>query len=364
MSDTARAAVLVDFEAPFNLTGVALREPGPGQLVVRTTAAPFCSTDWMGWRAMRRKTPPVVLGHTAVGVVDAVGEGVDDLRPGDRVLVAGTPQCGQCYYCLADRPDQCSVLMDGSDPVVGALDDGRDVRAAGRVGAYSSLLLVDRIQLHRLPDALPDATASLLGCGISSALGAVEVIAQVRPGQSVAIVGLGHLGLWCVQAARLAGADPIIGVDYNPARRELARALGANEVVDAGRVDPVEAVRDLTDGRGADVALEAAGPDLATRQAVLMTRRAGTAVLMGVAHSATEVMIPQLHLTVFGKTVVGCQNGQITPNADMPRWIGMLERGEIDPAPILSREYALDDIDTVLRRSMAGDDLSGVFTSF
>ena len=117
-------------------------------------------------------------------------------------------------------------------------------------------------------------------------------------------------------------------------------------------------------GGGADVVLEAAGPDIASRQAVLMARRAGTIVLMGVAHSATEVMLPQLQLTVFGKRVIGCQNGQITPDVDMPRWIGMLERGELDPAPILTREYALEDIDTVLRRSMAGDDLSGVFTSF
>ena len=356
--------MLVDFERPFALTELELREPGPRQLVVRTTAAPFCSTDWMGWRAMRRKTPPVVLGHTAVGVVESVGAEVTDLAPGDRVLVAGTPQCGECYYCLAGRPDQCSVLMDGSDPVVADLPDGREVRAAGRVGAYSSHLLVDRIQLHRLPDSVPDATASLLGCGISTALGAVNVIAEVRPGQSVAVVGLGHLGLWCVQAARLAGAGEIIGVDLTPDRRELALRLGATRVVDAGRVDPVEAVRELTGGRGADVVLEAAGPDIASRQAVLMARRAGTIVLMGVAHSATEVMLPQLQLTVFGKRVIGCQNGQITPDVDMPRWIGMLERGELDPAPILTREYALEDIDTVLRRSMAGDDLSGVFTSF
>jgi Zn-dependent alcohol dehydrogenase len=360
----SRAAVLVDFEAPFALTELTLRDPSPGQLIVRTTAAPFCSTDWMGWRAMRRKVPPVVLGHTAVGVVESTGSAVTDLRPGDRVLIAGTPQCGECYYCLAGRPDQCSVLLDGSDPVVAALPDGSEVRAAGRVGAYSSRLLVDRIQTHRLPDALPDATASLLGCGISTAMGAVTVIAKVQPGQSVAIVGLGHLGQWCVQAARLAGAGRIIAIDPNPARRELAIALGATDAVDAGRVDSVEAVRALTEGRGADVVLEAAGPDIATRQAVLMARRAGTIVLMGVAHSATEVQLPQLQLTVFGKRIIGCQNGQITPYADFPTWIGMLERGELDATPIITREYELGEIDTVLRRSMAGDDLSGVFTSF
>jgi len=359
-----RAAVLADFETPFAIGPLTLAEPSPGQLVVRTTAAPFCSTDWMGWRAMRRKVPPVILGHTAVGVVESVGSGVTDLRAGDRVLVAGTPQCGECFYCGIGRPDQCSVLMDGSDPVVGMLGDGREVRAAGRVGAYSRHLLVERIQVHALPASLPDATASLIGCGISTALGAVFRIAEVQPGQSVAVVGLGHLGLWAVQAARLAGAGRIIGIDGNPARRELARGFGATDLVDSARVDSVEAVRALTEGRGADVVIEAAGPELATRQAVLMARRAGTIVLAGVAHSATEVTLPQLQLTVQGKRILGCQNGQIRPDVDMPRWIGMLERGELDASPIITREYDLTEIDEVLRRSMSLDDVTGVFTSF
>ncbi|GAA2243760.1 zinc-binding dehydrogenase [Herbiconiux moechotypicola] len=356
----ARAAVLTEFESPFHVGEVELSGPGPGQLVVRMTAAPFCSTDWMGWRAMRRKVPPVILGHTAVGVVGSVGAGVTDLAAGTRVLVAGTPQCGECFYCGIGRPDQCSVLLEGGDPVVGALPDGRPVRAAGRVGAYAEHLLVDRIQVHRLPDELGDEVACLLGCGISTALGAVFTIAEVQPGQSVAVVGLGHLGLWAVQGARLAGAGSIIAVDGHPARRALAGRLGATALVDAFRGDPVEHVRALTEGRGADVVIEAAGPALATRQAVEMARRAGTVVLAGVAHSATEVPLPQLQLTVHGKRLLGCQNGQMTPDVDLPRWMALLASGELDPTPFLGRDYRLDEIDTVARRSLALDDLTGV----
>ncbi|MFB2586367.1 zinc-binding dehydrogenase [Herbiconiux liukaitaii] len=354
------AAVLTEFESPFFVGPVELAEPGPGQLVIRTTAAPFCSTDWMGWRAMRRKQPPVILGHTAVGVVEAVGSAVADLVPGDRVLVAGTPECGECFYCGIGRPDQCSVLMDGTDPVVATLSDGQEVRAAGRVGAYSELILADAFQVHRLPDSLPDEVACLLGCGISTALGAVFTVAEVQPGQSVAIVGLGHLGLWAVQAARLAGAGRIIGVDGHPARRRLALEMGATDAVDSARVDPVTAVQQLTSGRGADVVIEAAGPALATRQAVMMARRAGTIVLAGVAHSATEVDLPQLQLTVHGKRILGCQNGQISPRHDMPRWMSLLESGALDPSPFITRRYALADIDTTLRRSLSQDDLTGV----
>lgn len=360
----ALAAVLTEFNEPFALETVHLKEPGPQQILVRTLAAPFCSTDWMGWRAMRRKRPPVILGHTAVGVVEACGSGVRDLHPGDRVVVAGTPQCDACFYCLEGRPDQCSLLMEDGDPIVGTLSSGAEVRAAGRVGAYSTHLLVDRVQVLPLPDDISAESASLLGCGISTAFGAVFRIAEVRPGQSAAVLGLGHLGLWTVQAALLAGASPVISIDPHPARRDIARSLGADLVVDPTRRDAVEEVRRLTGGRGADVVIEAAGPGLASREAILMTRRGGTAVLTGVAHSDTEVSIPQLHLTVLGKRILGCQNGQMALERDMPEWIRLLREGRITTEPILSARYSLEEIDTVARRSQTADDVCGVFVNF
>lgn len=360
----ARAAVLTAFASPFEVRDVELRAPGEQQLIVRTTAAPFCSTDWMGWRAMRRKQPPVILGHTAVGVVETVGSAVTDLRPGQRVIVSATPQCGVCFYCRAGRPDQCSVLMDGSDPVVADLPDGREVRAAGRVGAYAELLRVDRVQVHPLSDALPDEVAGLLGCGVTTALGAVFTIAQVQPGQSVAVVGLGHVGLWAVQGARLAGAGRIIALDPDPHRRAVALSLGATDEVDPASTDAVAAVRALTEGRGADAVIEAAGPARATRQAVLMARRAGTVVLAGVDHADTDVVLPQLDLTVHGKRVIGCQNGQIVPATDLPRWAALLESGQLDASAIVTRTYALEDIDLVVRNSLTAEDITGVLVGF
>ncbi|MBO9578857.1 MAG: zinc-binding dehydrogenase [Microbacteriaceae bacterium] len=358
----ARAAVMTGYFEPFLVGPMRMRDPAAGEVLVRTAAAPFCSTDWMGWKAMRRTIPPVVLGHTAVGTVEAVGDGVTRLSPGDRVLVAGTPQCRECYYCRVGRPDQCELLMGGLPyPIVAELPDGREVRAAGLVGAYASQLLAYEHQVHRLPDGLPFDTACLLGCGISSAVGAVENIARVEPGQSVAILGLGHLGLWAVQGARLAGAGEIIGVDGHGGRRALAASMGATNLLDPTAGDPVEAVRALTGGRGADVVIEAAGPEIATRQAVLMARRAGTVVLMGVAHSTSEVVLPQLAMTTQGKAIHGCQNGRVTPDVDFPRWIGYLQDGLLDPAPFITRRYDLSEADEALRRSMSLDDVTGVF---
>lgn len=360
---TARAAVMTGYLQPFEVGDVRMREPAPDQVLVRTAATPFCSTDWMGWKAMRRTVPPVVLGHTGVGTVEAVGDGVRHVAPGDRVLVAGTPQCGECFYCGIGRPDQCDLLMGGApNPVVAELPDGRQVRAAGLVGAYSERMLVLGVQTHRLPEDLPFEVACLLGCGISSAVGAVENIARVQPGQSVAIVGLGHIGLWAVQGARLAGAGEIIGIDGHAGRRELAAGMGATRLVDPTAGDPVEAVRGLTGGRGADVVIEAAGPEIAQRQAVLMSRRAGTVVLMGVQHTTSEVILPQGLLTTTGREIHGCQNGRITPDVDFPRWIGYLREGRLDPTGFVTRTYAIDEADEALRRSMALDDVNGVFT--
>jgi Zn-dependent alcohol dehydrogenase len=247
----ATAAVLDRFAAPFAHVPVTLRDPAPDEVVVRTAAAPFCSTDWMGWRAMRGKVPPVVLGHTLVGTVELAGPHTE-FAPGDRVLVAGTPQCETCFYCRVGRPDQCAQLLEGGDPVIGHLGDGRDVRAAGGVGAYSTHALVMANQVHRVPDSLPHEVAALMGCGISTAYGVVENIAGVEAGQSVAVVGLGHLGQLTVQAAAAAGASTVVGIDLHPERLELATAMGATHVVDAGHEDPVEVVRGLTEGRGAD----------------------------------------------------------------------------------------------------------------
>jgi len=362
---SARAAVMTGYLEPFEIGAVRMREPGPGQLLVRTAAAAFCATDWMGWKAMRRTIPPVILGHTGVGTVEAIGDGVAHLAVGDRVLVAGTPQCGECFYCGIGRPDQCDLLMGGApNPVVAQLPDGREVRAAGLVGAYSERMLVLGVQTHRLPDDLPFETASLLGCGISSAIGAIENIARVEPGQSVAIVGLGHIGLWAVQGARLAGAAEIIGIDGHGRRRELATAMGATRLVDPTAGDPVDAVRALTEGRGADVVIEAAGPEMAQRQAVLMSRRAGTVVLMGVQHASSEVVLPQGLLTTTGREIHGCQNGRITPDVDFPRWIGYLRDGRLDPSGFITRTYRIEEADEALRRSMALDDINGVFTAF
>ncbi|GAA3687282.1 alcohol dehydrogenase catalytic domain-containing protein [Arthrobacter ginkgonis] len=359
-----RAAILEQFGVPMAVHDVELKEPAAGEVVVRTTAAPFCSTDWLGWKAMRNKLPPVILGHTAIGIVEQVGPGVDRFRDGDQVVVSGTPQCGECFYCRIDRPDQCAVLLDQPEPLVAFKQDGTEVRAAGRVGAYAEYILANTNQVWRVDSSLPARELSLLGCGVTTGHGAVFNVAQVRPGQSVAVVGLGHLGQWMVQAARLAGAEKIIALDMIPGRRELALALGATHAVDPADGDPVEQVKALTEGRGVDVSLEAAGPELAVQQAVMMSRRAGTVVLTGVQQFQAEVSLSQLAIAIQGRTIKACQNGQTVPGRDIARCLELLEGGQYTAGPIATAEYSLSEINEAMYASGELRDLSGVFTSF
>jgi S-(hydroxymethyl)glutathione dehydrogenase / alcohol dehydrogenase len=357
-----RAAVLEEFGAPMPVRDLALRDPAAHEVLVRTVAAPFCSTDWLGWRAMRGKIPPVVLGHTALGVVEQCDGGEGGFGVGDLVVVAGTPQCDECFYCGIGRPDQCARLFESPEPVIATDQAGRPVRAAGRVGAYAELIIADRTQVWRVDGSLPPTHLSLLGCGITTGHGAIVNVAEVRPGASVAVVGLGHLGQWCVQAARVAGAAEIIGVDPVAGRRATAAALGATQVVDPTDYDPVEQVRSLTEGRGADVVVEAAGPELAVQQAVAMSRRAGTVVLIGVQWAEGRVSLPQNAIAIHGRRILSCQNGQSVMARDLARCVELMTTGEYDARPIVTSVYTLGQVNEALYASGRLHDLSGVIT--
>src|SRR3954453_2975593 len=208
-----RAALLAELKAPFVVEEVELLDPTPGRLVVRTGATPFCSTDCINQRGELGKVPPTILGHASIGVVEEVGADVTHIAVGDRVLVPGTPECGVCFYCAEGRPDQCSELFDAKSYFhIAQRADGTPVTAAGNVGGYAELMNVSANHAFELHTDLPDDVLSLLGCGITSGVGAVLNVAEVKPGRSVAILGTGHLGLWMVQGARLAGAGRIIAV--------------------------------------------------------------------------------------------------------------------------------------------------------
>jgi len=364
----AKAAVLREFNAPISVEQVDYRPPTARRVLIRTGAAPFCSTDVTNWRGKLGKVLPTILGHAAMGVIEAVGPEVEHLRIGQRVIVPGTPECGVCFYCGIGRPDQCSELFDrpgrsatsdGYQPVADGADGG-PVTAAGLVGGYSQLMRMHESQVFPVESELPDEQLSLLGCGVTSGAGSVFNAAQVAPGESVVVIGLGHLGLWTVQAARVAGASEIIAVDPITARRELAGALGATRLVDPTADDAISAVHAVTGGRGADHVIETAGPPEAAELAPRLSRRAGTIVFTGVKQIGTTVTFDQPAISVDGRRIIGTQNGQVHMRRDLPRFIRLIESGAMTAEPIITRRYSLEQIDEALANSRDHVDVCGV----
>ena len=339
-------------------------DPAPGRVLLRTGASPFCSTDCVNWRGELGKIPPTILGHASMGEVIELGAGVSHIKVGDRAIVPGTSECGVCFYCSIGRPDQCSETFDrgGIWPHVANRSNGEPVSAAGNVGGYAEVMNVTASQVFPVQTDLPDEWLSLLGCGITTGLGAVFNVARVQAGSSVAVVGLGHLGQWMVQAARIAGARRIIAVDPIAERRELAGRFGATDLVDPADADSVAQRRPHASptGRGADYTMEAATLASAVPETIRSARRAGTVVLTSVERGDAVVTVPQTALGVEGRAILGAQNGNVRMRHDLPRFIAMMEDGLLDPEPIITTRYPLDRIDDALHASAEKRDLSGV----
>ena len=354
-----KAALLVEIGAPLCVEEVDLLPPEPRHVIVRMTATALCYTDCMNRRGDLVKKLPTILGHAGIGVVEEVGSAVDGVAVGDRVVVPGTPECGTCYWCARGRPDQCADLAV-PQPHVANRADGEAVTSSGGGGTYAELMRVPKSWVFPVESDLPDTQLSLLGCGITTGLGAVFNAAAVEPGASVAVVGCGHLGLWMIQGARAAGAARIIAVEPLQGRRARAGELGATDLVNPDDADPVEQVRELTGGRGADYVLEAAGAPGAQTQAFMMARKAGTVVFTGIERFDSSVTISQFELALRGKSLHSCQNGKVRMRRDIPRFVSMLESGVVDAGPIISGVYPLDEINEALRASESREVLTGV----
>lgn len=353
-----QAAVLTEVGAPLQVQQLTLLPPGDRGVIIRTEASAFCITDCRAARGeLGRPQPPTIFGHSAVGVVEEVGPGVSRVRVGDRVVMPASPECGVCYWCARDRPDQCVELTAPPRQVATAADGTVVTAAGGGVGAYASYLNLREISVYPVQSELPADVLSLVGCGVTSGLGAVFNAAAVTPGSSVGIVGAGHLGLWMAQGARVAGAEQIIVLEPARDRRELALRFGATAVVDPADGDPVEQVRELTDGRGVDYGLEAAGPPEAMRVAFEMTRSAGTVVFTGAVRSDAEASFSAFMLALRGRTLRSCQNGMCKMFRDIPRAVRLLEAGAVKVGPIISGRYRLQQINEV---SAATDERRGL----
>ena len=353
MSTTVRAAVFTGLGEPPHIGEVVLPDPGPGQVRVRLAAAGVCHSDLSLSNGTLPQPLPAVLGHEGAGTVEATGPDVDGVSPGQQVILNWAPPCRSCWFCEHGEPYLCERSSAAAQRPYAALPDGTPAYAGLGTGAFAEATIVPAHALVPLPEGVDIGAAALLGCAVLTGWGAVTNSARVHPGESVAVVGLGGVGLATLQGARLAGADPVIAIDVSDAKEELARGLGATHFATAGRSLGAE-VRELTGGRGVDHAFEAAGSSAAIRSAWSATRRGGTTTVVGVGAKDDPVSFSALELFHFARTLRGCVYGSADPERDIPVLTRHIRDGGIDLATMVTDEIGLDDLPAAFERLREG----------
>lgn len=360
-----RAAVLHEVGDPFRIEELELEAPRRGEVLVRVTAAGVCHSDWHLVTGATRHPLPVVPGHEGAGVVAAVGEGVTTVAPGDHVILNWAPSCGSCFYCLNDRPSLCTTyvgplwagtLLDGSTRLS---QNGRPVYHFSALACFADYTVVPVQCCVPVASDVPAAVAALVGCAVTTGVGAVLNTARVRPGSSVVVYGAGGVGLSIVLGAHLAGAAEIIVVDKAAGKADLARQCGATWFLTPGP-DVVPTIRELTEGRGADYVFEAIGIPAVQEECLEAVRPGGMVVLAGVAPMGSSTNLPGAVITRQEKTVTGTYYGSANAQRDFPRIVDLYRRGRLDLEKLVSRTYALDAINEAYADMLAGKVARGV----
>lgn len=344
---------------PLDVCEIELAGPGPGELLVRVGAAGLCHSDLSVIDGSRPRPLPMVLGHEAAGTVEHCGPGVEGFAVGDQVVFAFVPSCGACLPCAEGRPALCEpgaaantagVLLGGGRRWC---EDGVAVAHHLGISGFAGHVVTSARSAVRIDPGLPLEIAALFGCAVMTGVGAVVNTARVPPGASVAVFGLGGVGLACVLGAVASGAHPIVVVDPVADKRALALTLGATHAIDAGE-DAVAAVQ-AASGGGAAFVFESVGSEAVLAQAYAATRRGGTTVATGLPHPSRMFSVPAVSLVAEERTVRGSYMGSAVPRRDLPRFVAMYQAGLLPVDRLLTHRLGLDDINAGFDRLALGE---------
>ncbi|HVC70940.1 MAG TPA: Zn-dependent alcohol dehydrogenase [Acidimicrobiales bacterium] len=350
-----RAAVLREVGRPFEVEEITLEPVGPHYVRVQMTASGVCHSDLSVQNGTIPFMFPTVLGHEGSGVIAEVGSAVTRVAVGDHVVLTWMPPCRRCFWCLAGQPMLCNVgLGESIGGPYGSVGGTKLIRGLG-TATFAEQTLVPEAQVVRVDRAAPLELAALVGCALSTGIGAVWHTAGVEPGSTVAVIGCGGVGLSVIQGARMAGAKTIVAVDHMAAKLAAARAMGATDVIDSSATDALAAIQALTGGLGVDYAFEVVGRAPTIRLAFEAARRGGTAVLVGAGSPSEDVTFSAFELFVGAKTLVGCVYGSTDPDRDFPAMVDLVSNGTIDAEGMVSRRIGLDDINDAFRAMEAGE---------
>jgi S-(hydroxymethyl)mycothiol dehydrogenase len=353
-----RGVVALKQGAPVEVVDILVPDPGPGEAVVRVQACGVCHTDLHYREGGINDEFPFLLGHEAAGVVESVGEGVTGLIEGDFVILNWRAVCGECRACRRGRPQYCFDTHNAKQPMT--LLDGTPLSPALGIGAFAEKTLVAAGQCTKVDPSVPAEVAGLLGCGVMAGIGAAINTGQVGRGDSVAVFGCGGVGSAAVAGAKLAGAREVIAVDLDDAKLAKARELGATHVVNARETDPVEAIRALTGGNGADVVIDAVGRPETFEQAFYARDLAGTVVLVGVPTPEMRLELPLVDVFSRGGAVKSSWYGDCLPTRDFPMLVDLYLQGRLPLGEFVTETIGVGDVEAAFEKMHHGEVLRSV----
>lgn len=359
-SGAGRGVVAAAKGGPFTVEGLRRRDPGPGEVLVRIAASGVCHSDMHYVDGHLGDDFPFLLGHEGSGYIEAVGDGVDPERVGQFVVLTYRAPCHTCRSCLAGRVDHCRRPLEAATRPETL--DGRLLTPALGLGTFAEYLVAAASQAIPVSTDCPPEQASLLGCAVSTGVGSVLRTAGVEPGASVAVVGVGGVGINVIQGARLARAGRIIAVDLVSRKLDWARSFGATDLVDASLTDPVEAIRELTGGRGVDYAFDAVGFATTTRQCLEAIDYRGTAVLIGFPSPVEVLTIPMQGFFFPGTTLKVSLNGDSLASRDFPQLIDWYLDGKLDLDGLVTEKIELEDVSAAFDSMARGETIRSVIS--
>ncbi|MFI8850054.1 S-(hydroxymethyl)mycothiol dehydrogenase [Streptomyces sp. 891-h] len=358
MTHEVRAVVARKKGAPVSVETILVPDPGPGEALVEVQACGVCHTDLHYREGGINDEFPFLLGHEAAGVVEAVGEGVTSVAPGDFVVLNWRAVCGQCRACSRGRPWYCFDTHNATQPMT--LADGTPLSPALGIGAFAEKTLVAAGQCTKVDPTASAAAAGLLGCGVMAGFGAAVNTGGVGRGDSIAVIGCGGVGMAAIAGAEVAGVSKIIAVDVDERKLEWAGQFGATATVNSAKTDPVEAIRELTGGFGADVVVDAVGSAETYEQAFYARDLAGTVVLVGVPTPERTIELPLLDVFGRGGALKSSWYGDCLPARDFPALIDLYLQGRFDLDAFVSEKIALDDVEKAFDKMHHGSVLRSV----
>jgi S-(hydroxymethyl)mycothiol dehydrogenase len=358
MAVQVQGVIAREKDAPVTLETIIVPDPGPGEARVKVLACGVCHTDLHYRQGAINDEFPFLLGHEAAGIVESVGPDVTDVAPGDYVILNWRAVCGQCRACLRGRPWYCFNTHNATQKMT--LLDGTELSPALGIGAFAEMTLVAAGQCTKVDPAASPEVAGLLGCGVMAGLGAAINTGNVTRGDSVAVIGCGGVGDAAIAGAQLAGARAIIAVDIDDRKLELAKQFGATHTVNSRKTDPVEAIREATEGFGADVVIEAIGRPDTYEQAFFARDLAGTVVLVGVPSPDMRLDLPLIEYFGRGGALKSSWYGDCLPSRDFPMLIDLYLQGRLPLDQFVSERIGVGDVEAAFDKMHHGDVLRSV----